>query len=64
MEGMQNHWETKYKSKNYYEETPMISLQFLGELEDDNIIDTGAGTSALVDTLLNQGKKNGRPGYF
>jgi ubiquinone/menaquinone biosynthesis C-methylase UbiE len=43
--------------QNYHEETPVVSLQLIGELEGENIIDIGAGTSTLVDTLMKQGKK-------
>jgi 2-polyprenyl-3-methyl-5-hydroxy-6-metoxy-1,4-benzoquinol methylase len=54
---MENHWETKYLSKSYHEETPTVSLQLINKLEGETIIDIGAGTSTLVDALLIQGKK-------
>ena len=57
MDIMENHWETKYKSKNYHEETPAISLQLLNELKFDSAIDIGSGTSQLVDVLLKAGKQ-------
>lgn len=54
---MEDHWETKYLSKNYHEETPIISLELINKLEGESIIDIGAGTSTLVDRLLKKGKK-------
>ena len=62
----ENHWNNAYrktplKSLGWYEESPMASLELIGDcnLEEDALIfNAGAGASTLIECLLNDGFKN------
>ncbi|WP_037321326.1 trans-aconitate 2-methyltransferase [Salegentibacter sp. Hel_I_6] len=63
MKEAKSHWEEVYEKKSYkdaswYQEKPVISLQFIKDLElpeCSKIIDVGGGDSNLVDFLLKDG---------
>lgn len=58
-----NHWEGVYRSKeeaetSWFEDRPQVSLDLIAETgagKDAAIVDVGAGSSRLVDCLLDQG---------
>ncbi|RUT32445.1 class I SAM-dependent methyltransferase [Arsenicitalea aurantiaca] len=58
-----NRWESVHRSKDeeetsWFEEHPQVSLEFIAETgagQDAAIVDVGAGSSRLVDCLLEQG---------
>ena len=58
-----NRWESVYQSKeeaetNWFEDRPQVSLDLIAETgagKDVAIVDVGAGSSRLVDCLLEQG---------
>ena len=57
------HWEGVYEQKepdsvSWYEETPAVSLELIGELgvtPDASVIDVGGGASRLVDEIVARG---------
>jgi len=65
-EDLQNYWDTiysvvDYQKNGWYEEVPQKSLDLIQKLNLDknaNILNIGAGTTTLVDYLLEQGFKN------
>lgn len=63
---LSSHWDNTY-SKNpidklgWYEDNPIPSLQLIDKCDldkDASILNIGAGTSTLIDELLNQGYQN------
>lgn len=58
-----NRWEGIYRSKeeaetSWYEDRPQVSLDLIAETgagKDEALVDVGAGSSRLVDCLLEQG---------
>jgi 2-polyprenyl-3-methyl-5-hydroxy-6-metoxy-1,4-benzoquinol methylase len=58
-----NRWEGVYRSKeeaetSWFEDRPQVSLDLIAETgtgKDAAIVDVGAGSSRLVDCLLDQG---------
>ena len=63
---MQRHWDevhasTESDETGWYEEEPTLSLELIERCElapTDAILDVGAGTSFLVDRLLERGFRN------
>jgi len=63
---MKKHWNEIYEALDvdeltWYEEIPEQSIKLLSKchiIEDETILDVGAGASTFVDYLVNQGFKN------
>lgn len=62
-EERKNHWNTVFKTKNHndvswYQQVPQVSVDLIHEIalpKNAPIIDIGAGDSALIEILLNEG---------
>ena len=65
-DSMKKHWNEIYEALDvdeltWYEEIPEQSIKLLSKchiIEDETILDVGAGASTFVDYLVNQGFKN------